>query len=215
MTVSNESALTFLRDCERRGVADKWTFSMSEAGCTILADGGADVLAPTTPVAEHERWRRVAGFEGYYLVSNLGRLWSLRGSKHPPTHLQPNGYLTVGLGNGFINTRDLVHRLVATAFIPNPLNLRTVNHKDGIKTYNAATNLEWASQSTQLHHARHVLKRWDWQIEDRRPEGLTLRQIVSIKARFSAGENPTVLAKEHDVSRSAVLGIAKRPICFA
>ena len=47
----------------------------------------------------------------------------------------------------------LLHRLVAKTFIPNPANLPEVNHIDGNKQNNKATNLEWCDRSSNMKHA--------------------------------------------------------------
>jgi hypothetical protein len=56
-----------------------------------------------------------------------------------------NGYVYAMLYNGSTAKRALVHRLVATAFLPNPGNLPCVNHKDENKMNNHVSNLEWCS----------------------------------------------------------------------
>ena len=53
----------------------------------------------------------------------------------------------------------LVHRIVAETFIPNPSNLRDVNHKDGNISNNNVENLEWMSHSDNLKHSYKVLGR--------------------------------------------------------
>lgn len=63
--------------------------------------------------------------------------------------IDSNGYPAVRLVSGWVR----IHRLLARAFIPNPLGHETVNHIDGNKENFAIDNLEWMSRRDNLHHA--------------------------------------------------------------
>lgn len=111
---------------------------------------------------ENEIWVEVVNTNGNYSVSNIGRV---RTNTHYVNHfsgkrivrerIKPlqkhnQGYLCVAVGRRF---NDLVHRLVATAFIPNPDNLEFVNHIDGNKHNNNVYNLEWCTRQYNEDHA--------------------------------------------------------------
>lgn len=113
-----------------------------------------------------EEWRPVIGYEGLYEVSSLGRVRSLDQVvkyKDGRTRLSlgrvrrlsvsSNGYLTVGLCDNKLQRTKTVHRLVARAFIPNLKGKPEVNHKDGDKTNNHASNLEWVTRQENIRHA--------------------------------------------------------------
>lgn len=121
-------------------------------------------------------WKPIDGFEGYYEVSSSGDvrgldriivdkngvLYHRKGRTMKLTNNKcrnGNGYLVVNLRkNHKANVRP-VHILVAKAFLPNPLNLPTVNHIDGCKTNNDVSNLEWASYSdNNIHALKHNLR---------------------------------------------------------
>ena len=104
-----------------------------------------------------EIWKAIAGYEGIYEVSDLGRVKSLKYGKE--RILKPggdtHGYLRVSLCKDGQKTPSLVHRLVSEAFIPNPNNLETVNHKDEVKTNNTVSNLEWMSIGDNNNYGTH------------------------------------------------------------
>ena len=111
-----------------------------------------------------EIWADVPEFEGRYKVSNLGRVKSFGkrgkgGRIKREIILKPStagqGYFIVFLyrGGRFPETTPYIHRLVARAFVPNPENKPNVNHLDGVRTNNQATNLEWCTQSGNLIHS--------------------------------------------------------------
>ena len=104
-----------------------------------------------------EHWKSIAGYEGLYEVSDIGRVKSLKYGKEKI--LKPGkdrgGYLQVSLcKDGHVKTAR-IHRLVAEAFIQNPNNLATINHKDEVKTNNAVSNLEWMSMKDNINYGTH------------------------------------------------------------
>ncbi len=125
---------------------------------------------------QRETWKPVVGYEKTHRVSNLGRVKRLGHStlikskdrkkflrSFPDTliygrrrHALKNDYYSVTMetkGNG-VRREVALHRMVATAFISNPKNKPEVNHKDGNKSNNVRSNLEWMTKKENLDHAR-------------------------------------------------------------
>ena len=117
---------------------------------------------------QEEIWKDVEGYDGEYQVSNLGRVKSFKvrrgicrrvGGFFLKPAINVHGYLIFQLTKDRKATVYPIHRLVATTFIPNPENKKTVNHIDGNKKNNSIENLEWATHSeNSLHHVKNSLR---------------------------------------------------------
>lgn len=103
-----------------------------------------------------EKFKDIEGYEGLYQITSWGRVYSLIANKFMKTELTDKGYLRVKLRKNKKAKNHKVHRLVASAFIPNMKNLPQVNHKDGNKQNNSVTNLEWITDSDNKQHAKRL-----------------------------------------------------------
>lgn len=121
-----------------------------------------------------EIWKDVVGYEGYYQVSNLGRvkrcrsvvkscLKHLNGTKIVKERICGqyliNKYSSVHLCKNGIGKYWRVHRLVAMAFISNLDNLPQINHKDENKLNNRVDNLEWCTCKYNQNYGTRKYKR--------------------------------------------------------
>lgn len=104
-----------------------------------------------------EIWKNIEGYEGLYQVSNLGRVKSLKFGKEKILKPVKNtfGYLQVILCKENIQKHLYVHRLVAQAFIPNPLNLPEINHKTEDKQLNYVWCLEYCDRKYNNNYGTH------------------------------------------------------------
>lgn len=112
-----------------------------------------------------EIWKDVPGYSGMYQVSNTGKIKSLSRLKRgrgksmfvTPERILSGirnkyGYLEVILHDGSTIKHHTIHRLVATAFIPNPESLPQINHKNEIKNDNRVENLEWCDAKYNMNY---------------------------------------------------------------
>lgn len=100
-----------------------------------------------------EEWRTIENYPEYQ-ISSFGRVKSLLFGKERilKQGKDENGYLQVVLTKDKKQKTFRVHRLVCSAFIPNPQNLPCVNHKDEQKTNNCVDNLEWCSYTYNINY---------------------------------------------------------------
>lgn len=158
-----------------------------------------------------EIWKKIKGFETYE-VSTLGNIRHKRENgkiitiKQSVRWPQKNAieqrgkYLGVTLYNHGERKSFSVHRLVAEAFISNPEGLPHVNHKDGIKDNNAASNLEWCTHQQNTQH------RWDKLEND--PHG-SVKQYSKDGTFIRCFASPREASKSLGIERGSIVRCAK------
>lgn len=160
-------------------------------------------------------WKPIVGYEGLYEVSDSGDVrsvdrveksdvWNLRTRKGRLLRKQTkrSGYDSVNLYKGGHMKTYLVHRLVASAFVPNPNpGLTEVNHKNGNRTDNAASNLEWITHSENVAHSFLVL--------GRKPDHHGRLSSSAINSIRNDTRHQSEIAKDYGISRSMV-GLIKQ-----
>ncbi|MFZ1389475.1 MAG: NUMOD4 domain-containing protein [Thiolinea sp.] len=146
---------------------------------------------------QDEIWKDVVGYEGHYKVSSHGNVRSLKRGKNKllKAKLNHNNYYIVRLYKDSDWKQLRVHRLVAFAFIPNPLNKPQVNHIDGNKRNNFYKNIEWSTNSENQIHAY--------------ANGLN---VMTEKRKCIATERIIKYTKENNQNRKKVIDISTKII---
>lgn len=165
-----------------------------------------------------EIWKNIEGYEGYYQVSNLGRVKnlgryvkSINGAKSfkrerilKPDKSKENKrgqfYLRVTLSKENKQERFQVHRLVAKHFIDKVEGKNIINHKDGNPENNNYLNLEWSNYSENELHSYNELGKIN-QIRK-----LSDRDVFEIRRDYFFG-NSTVLAQKYNVHKTTILNV--------
>ena len=156
-----------------------------------------------------ECWKQIEGFP--YEVSDLGRVRRSSGAKGARIGrvLRPattwNGYSYVGLSSGCDRIMKYAHILVAAAFLGARSDGHDVNHKNGIKTDNAASNLEYSTHSQNILHALScgLSKRGS----QRKQAKVSEEEVVEIRRLCTIGWQQHRVASEFGISQSIVSDI--------
>lgn len=126
----------------------------------------------------NEIWKDVDDLP--YEISNLGILRRKAGTStnwKKNTHVKPyvnnKGYMCVHMYKDSKCHRFLLHRLLATYFIPNPNNLKFINHIDGNTLNNSLDNLEWCTHQQNMQHA------WDTGLHKNRAPNISNKKANS------------------------------------
>lgn len=162
----------------------------------------------------------IEGFENSYLISDCGRVYS-RLSKRllNPITLQ-SGYLAIDLCKGSDVKRARVHQLVAKHFISTkPSDNHEPNHKDGVKSNNHYTNLEWLTHSKNLKHAVDIglsnpVLNLPQDTSGSRNGNSKLNEIdiTIIRSLFDSGFTKLTISRMYCVSRRLIDKIVKREL---
>lgn len=163
-----------------------------------------------------EEWRPVSGFEGFYEVSSLGRIKSLkridcRGQPRPERIMildlsASGGYPRCRLSRNRAAVFLLVHRVVAEAFIPRIRGMDIVHHRDNNKLNPAAENLEWSTLSKNTLYAYRDGK-LNRDGSNNGGSVLTEKCVRRIRALLSAGRRGRDIAVEFKISKSVISNI--------
>ncbi len=100
----------------------------------------------------------IKGYEGKYAITSCGKVWSYKRKKFLKPIRNHKGYERVSLSTNKAGKNFPIHKLVATAYIPNPNNFPQINHKDENKENNSVNNLEWCTNKYNSNYGTRNIR---------------------------------------------------------
>jgi hypothetical protein len=107
-------------------------------------------------VDSSEIMKDIEGYEGIYAVTNEGRVWSYKKKVFLKPRKHTHGYARVMLFNNKNQKDFYIHRLVATAFLPNPNNKPEIDHINSNRADNRLSNLRWVTKEENRNTEHHL-----------------------------------------------------------
>lgn len=166
-------------------------------------------------------WVDLLGWETQYEICRAGlvrskkRLVKSKGNHYRTVNpkilslIPLNDYRVVCLSKNGKTSVVGIHILVATQFVPNPLNKAEVNHKDGDKANNWDWNLEWTTHQENMSHA-YANKLVNSTGSSNPMAKVTDAVVLEIREKFSNGSKQCDLCKEYGLGATAIHQIIKR-----
>lgn len=161
---------------------------------------------------ENESWAPTPGWEGFYEVSNHGRVRRSSAARGAVVGrilklTLCKGYPCVMLCRDSKMKNHRVHQLVAKAFLPPREGCNCVNHKDGNRANNHISNLEWCTPAENSRHARDVLGRQVVFGSQNGKARLNEEKAVQIKERLRKGHRKADIARDFHVHPNTIHAI--------
>lgn len=159
-------------------------------------------------ILSSEEWLPVVGYELLYLISRWGQVFSLISNKM----LKPvttGRYLQVLLYKDGVPCRKLVHHIVMEAFVgPCPEGME-VNHKDGDKTNNCLSNLEYVTCSENHKHAYSIGQK-NQKGSLNNTSRANEEKVIDIRKRAENGETQQSIADDYGMAQATIGAIVRR-----
>ena len=110
-----------------------------------------------------EVWKELYNFDGAYLISNTGKVWSKKSNRELTLTTNGTGYQKITLSHNSKSTNLYIHRLVGEHFVEGKSSVNCqINHIDGDSMNNNYRNLEWVTPIENWKDAVEKGRRFDY-----------------------------------------------------